>query len=200
MDARDSGQGPLHSGGSAHRLLVLSNRLPELRTPTLPDPGRSRSVGGLVSALTVVLAARSGLWLGWSGRTVESPAPDPVIEARGDGPVLAWVDFSARWRDLYYDGFCNRSLWPLFHTFPARVRFVDEEWDCYQEVNQAFAQSARGLVGADVAIWVHDYHLLLVARELQRLGHRGPVGLFLHLPFPALDLFSMLPWADVVAT
>jgi alpha,alpha-trehalose-phosphate synthase [UDP-forming] len=198
MGTRDTVHGSLARSRTPHRLLVLSNRLPELRTPAAPGAARARSVGGLVSALEHVLAARSGLWLGWSGVTVETPAPTPVIEDQGEGPVFAWVDFSPRWRDRYYDGFCNRGLWPLFHSFPGRVRFVDDEWSCYTEVNRAFAQAARDLVERDVPIWVHDYHLLLVARELRRLGHRGPIGLFLHVPFPGMDLFSMVPWADVL--
>ena len=198
MGTRDTVHDSLAPSRTAHRLLVLSNRLPELRTPAAPGAARARSVGGLVSALEHVLAARSGLWLGWSGLTVETPAPAPVIEDQGEGPVFAWVDFSPRWRDRYYDGFCNRGLWPLFHSFSGRVRFVDDEWDCYTEVNRAFAGASRDLVERDVPIWVHDYHLLLVARELRRLGHRGPIGLFLHVPFPGMDLFSMVPWADVL--
>ena len=43
---------------------------------------------------------------------------------------------------------------------------------------------------------MHDFHLLLVASELRRLGHRGPLGLFLHVPFPGADLFRLIPWAD----
>jgi trehalose 6-phosphate synthase len=181
---------------SAYRLLVLSNRLPDLRAPLTPGDPRHRNVGGLVSALEGVLAARHALWLGWSGRTTSGPPPSPMLDTDGPGAALAWIDFPAEWRDRYYNGFCNRGLWPVFHTFPGRLRFRDDEWACYVQANRTFAAAARELVDPDVPVWVHDYHLLLVATELRRLGHRGPIGLFLHIPFPAVDLFSMIPWAN----
>jgi trehalose-6-phosphate synthase len=63
-------------------------------------------------------------------------------------------------------------------------------------VNEAFAAAAARLVDPDVAVWVHDFHMLLLAGALRRRGHRGPIGLFLHVPFPGPDILSILPWAD----
>ncbi|MGH7297045.1 MAG: alpha,alpha-trehalose-phosphate synthase (UDP-forming), partial [Polyangiaceae bacterium] len=47
--------------------------------------------------------------------------------------------------------------------------------------------------------WVHDYHLMLLARHLRRRDHRGPVGMFQHIPFPAPDIFFLCPWAAELA-
>ena len=178
-------------------LLVVSNRLPDLRRATQPrEAGRVRNVGGLVAALEPALSARRGLWLGWSGRITAEPEPGPIgfdDEAR---PALAWVDFPEHWHRSYYNGFCNRALWPLFHMFPQHVAFVDGEWDCYRQVNRALAAAASELVSPGTPVWLHDYHLLLAAPGLRELGHRGPLGLFLHIPFPAPDLFALLPWAE----
>jgi trehalose 6-phosphate synthase len=180
-----------------YELLIVSNRLPDLRRATRPrEAGRKRNVGGLVSALGPVLDARHGLWLGWSGRVTDAPEPGSIgIDDEGR-PVLAWMDFPERWYRDYYNGFCNRALWPLFHMFPQHVAFVDDEWDCYQEVNRAFAAAAIELVQPGTPIWLNDYHLLLAARGLRELGHRGILGLFLHIPFPGPDLFELLPWAE----
>ncbi|MFO0758938.1 MAG: trehalose-phosphatase [Byssovorax sp.] len=180
---------------SPHRLLVISNRLPDLRAPEEPGAARQRGVGGLVSALEPVLAAREGLWLGWSGRTVPADEPGPPTVGEGMTPPLAWLDLPEMWSEDYYNGFCNKSLWPLLHTFPSRVRFVDAEWERYQAVNEAFAAAAMSQVDPDGTIWVHDFHLLLVAGALRRRGHRGPIGLFLHVPFPGPDMVAMIPWA-----
>ncbi len=179
-----------------HGLLAISNRLPELRAPVSPDEERKRQVGGLVSALEPVLAAREGLWLGWSGRTAPGDAFGPVRLDAGAVPSLAWIDLPAKAQQLYYNGFCNRTLWPLFHTLPGRVRFVDAEWEAYEQVNERLAAAARDLVAPDCAVWAHDFHLLMLASELRRRGHRGPLGLFLHVPFPGPDLFRLIPWAD----
>ncbi len=112
----------------ARRLLVISNRLPEFRAPITPEEPRPRSVGGLVSALEPVLTARSGIWLGWSGNSSPGTELAPVGVDETSQPPMAWLDFPAGWTDAYYAGFCNRALWPLFHSFPGRVHFDDQEW------------------------------------------------------------------------
>ncbi|HET6585319.1 MAG TPA: trehalose-6-phosphate synthase, partial [Nannocystaceae bacterium] len=186
----------------AQGLLVVSNRLPDLRVPELPAEsgiydGRKRNVGGLVSALQPALEQRGGLWLGWSGRAVpENEEPSTGME-ESTVPPMAWLDFTERWVRDHYGGFCNRTLWPLFHSFPERTQFSEAQWRAYVEVNAAFADACDSL-GRHEAIWAHDYHLLLLARELRRRGHTVPIGMFLHIPFPPLDLLSMLPWADEV--
>ena len=181
---------------SPQRLLVISNRLPELRSPVSPEEVRKRNVGGLVSALEPVLSRRGGMWLGWNGRT--SPADSPPVTglAGNASPALAWVELPPGAYEMYYNGFCNRSLWPLFHTLPGRAHFADAEWESYRRVNAMFGAAAADLVSADSPVWVHDYHLYLLAAELRRLGHKGPIGHFLHIPFPSVDVFSMIPWAE----
>ena len=182
---------------ASYDLLAISNRLPELRTPSAPRDERHRNVGGLVAAIEPALTNRRGLWLGWSGRLAEGPRSDVTLDVDGV-PALAWFDFPREWIDTYYNGFCNRVLWPLLHSFPARVRFTPGEWEAYGRVNEAFAASALRLVGPDTPVWVHDYHLFLVARALRRLGHRARIGLFLHVPFPGPDLWGLLPWSDAL--
>ena len=182
--------------GPRHGLLAVSNRLPEFRDPVTPDAERTRPVGGLVAALEPVLASRGGLWLGWSGRTLPGDAFGPALIDTEAVPALAWLDLPATVHERYYNGFCNRSLWPLFHTLPGRVRFETAEWDAYVTVNDHFAQAAAELVPSDCAVWAHDFHLFLLAAGLRQRGHRGPLGLFLHVPFPGVDLFRVIPWAD----
>ena len=189
----------VHPAGSVYELLVVSNRLPDLRGAVQPrEGGRKRNVGGLVSALEPALRTRHGLWLGWSGHTTTEDEPGPVGLDEEGQTALAWVDFPEAWHRRYYNGFCNRAIWPLFHSFPARVRFDDAEWECYRQVNRVFAKAATELVGPETPVWIHDYHLLLVARALRELGHHGPLGLFLHIPFPGVDMLSLLPWAEQI--
>ena len=180
-----------------YQLLAVSNRLPHLRSAAgSPDQDRKRSVGGLVSALEPALAERSGLWLGWNGQFVSGTDPGFVMLDDENQPAVAWIDFPREWYSRYYKGLCNQALWPLFHSFPGQVRFALEDWECFEKVNDAFAAAAVDLVGAETPIWVHDYHLLLLASALRKRGHRGPVGHFLHIPFPGVDMFSLFPWQD----
>lgn len=178
----------------SHDLLVISNRLPtNVRNAPGQEERRHRNVGGLVSGLGPALEKRRGLWLGWSGRTIEDDQVRTIDLDETANPALAQIDFPETWYEGYYNGFSNRVLWPLFHTFPRYLSFVDQEWESYNQANRAFAEAATGLVTPDTPVWVHDYHLLLVGHELRRLGHRGPLGFFLHIPFPGPDLFGLLP-------
>jgi trehalose 6-phosphate synthase len=49
------------------------------------------------------------------------------------------------------------------------------------------------MVRPDDIIWVHDYHLIPLASELRALGVRNRIGFFLHIPWPAPELFTILP-------
>jgi alpha,alpha-trehalose-phosphate synthase [UDP-forming]/trehalose-phosphatase len=185
-----------HDGERRHGLLIVSNRLPDLRSGARDE--RRRNVGGLVSALEPVLVANEGLWLGWSGRTL--PEVDPTRCGLDDesSPRLASIDFPENWHRHYYNGLCNSALWPLFHCFPGRARFSDTDWQAYSDVNDALARVASELVGAGDPVWAHDYHLLLFAQRLRSIGHPGPIGLFLHIPFPPTDIFAIFPWAETL--
>jgi alpha,alpha-trehalose-phosphate synthase [UDP-forming]/trehalose-phosphatase len=171
-----------------HRLLVMSNRTPAV------TQGRTREVGGLVSALEPALRDEHGIWLGWSGQE-RSQRSHVVIDA-SEHPARARFDLPATVREQFYAGFCNRVLWPLFHGFPGRVCSSDGDWEAYGLANARYARHAIDLVQRDATIWVHDYHLLLAARALRALGHQGRIGLFLHIPFPTRDVLDTIPWSN----
>jgi trehalose 6-phosphate synthase len=181
-------------GAPSRDLLVISNRLPDLRAPISPEEERKRSVGGLVAALQPVLETRHGLWLGWSGRTINDDTGRLKI-ATDQSAQLAWFDLPAALHDEYYNGFCNRCLWPLLHSLPERAHFSDAAWNAYSDVNDRVAEAASRLVSTQSAVWAHDFHLLGIGAGLRRRGHAGPVGLFLHVPFPGPDIFRLCPWA-----
>jgi trehalose 6-phosphate synthase len=185
---------PAASIPSADALLVVSNRLPDLRSSEPLDSVRRTNAGGLVSALEGVLAERRGLWLGWGGHVVPD-GDEPGFGVDEGSPPLAWFDYKQSWLRDYYGGFCNATLWPLLHSFPGRVAIDEKTWKSYVELHGVFADAAYRYARPNDSVWVHDYHLLLLARALRARGHRGPIGLFLHVPFPSLDIFTMLPWA-----
>src|SRR4051812_48773534 len=140
---------PLHRPAEP-RLIVASNRLPA------SSNGRQREVGGLVSALMPVLTETNGIWLGWSGAE-----RDPGLRVRiesADAITRAQFDYPPTWRQRFYAGFCNQSLWPLLHGFPGRFRFVDDEWQCYVEANRAYADKLIEVGGPAANVWVQDFH------------------------------------------
>jgi alpha,alpha-trehalose-phosphate synthase [UDP-forming]/trehalose-phosphatase len=168
-------------------LVVMSNRLPSEEG----QDERTRRVGGLVSGVESALAAWRGIWLGWSGRQHEGEARLAIDEEAS--PPRAAFDLRAEWHALYYNGFANRALWPVLHGFIGRATFREADWVAYQRVNELFAEHAGRLAARNAAIWAHDYHLLLVGHALRARGHRGPIGHFLHVPFPPLDVIEIVP-------
>jgi alpha,alpha-trehalose-phosphate synthase [UDP-forming]/trehalose-phosphatase len=170
--------------------LVVSNRIPSVVV------GREREVGGLVSALEPALRERGGIWLGWSGQEREGPLE--VCYEPQAAPPRASFDLSSSSRKLFYAGFCNRVLWPLLHGFPDRLSYDDDEWREYIAGNETYAELAAQIVNPDGAVWMHDYHLLLAGAVLRERGHRGPLAMFLHVPFPSRDVLATLPWAPEI--
>ncbi len=188
------------SSSNAESLIVVSNRLP-YNVPREPG-GRApkRNVGGLVNALEPVMASRGGAWIGWDGihlpsaGAVASSLAHPVTFRAPSGITLHGVPLSDREVGRYYHGFANRAIWPLFHGFLTTAVFQPEDYAAYVRVNRRFAESALGRAGREGRIWVHDFHLMLVPLFLREMGFRGRIDFFLHIPFPAPEIFRALPW------
>jgi trehalose 6-phosphate synthase/phosphatase len=95
--------------------------------------------------------------------------------------------------ERFYHGFCNRTLWPLFHYFTTLAEFEEEHWAEYQRVNRAFADTLAEVLQPDDILWIHDYHLLLLPRLVRDRFPQTPIGFFLHIPFPSYEVFRLLP-------
>ena len=91
----------------------------------------------------------------------------------------------------------QRALAPLSY-FPRATKISHDDWSAYEAANAAFASVAATIVRPQATVWVHDYHLLLLAASLRSLGHEGPIGLFQHIPFPGPDVLFLLPWAPKI--
>jgi trehalose 6-phosphate synthase len=188
------------SGGepAAGRLIVISNRLPEVASRAKLEERRNASVGGLVSALRPALEAAPGsMWFGWSGRAVDRASGGRVRQHRSRiGPVtMIGFDLAEEDVDLHYNGFCNGALWPLLHCIPSRVSIDPADHDAYRRVNRRFARAIGRRLAPGDRVWVHDYHLIPLGAELRRAGFAGRIGFFLHVPFPPHDLLAILPAA-----
>ena len=155
-----------------HSLVVVSNRAPSALEPALRD--------------------ERGMWIGWSGQQ-RSGATRLEVQPETK-PARATFDLPPHTREQFYSGFCNSVLWPLFHGFSNRMRYQDGDWEAYVRANDRYARHVLEVAQRGATIWVHDYHLLLAARALRRLGHQGRIGLFLHTPFPTPDMFETMPW------
>jgi trehalose 6-phosphate synthase len=168
-----------------NRLVVISNRVADLT--------RTTQSGGLAVALSDSLKSRGGVWLGWDGETRE-PGEDLAETVAQVGSVttitapLTTPDYQE-----YYLGFSNSVLWPLFHYRLDLVRYETAHLKGYRRVNRRFAEITARHLRSDDVIWIHDYHLIPLARELRRLGCRQRIGFFLHIPFPPPEVLAAAP-------
>jgi len=178
------------------RLLIVSNRLPiGLFKDEIGNWQVKASTGGLITALTPILGNMNGLWIGWSG-TLEEVDPHEVrtLGGKETGLELKAINLTEDEITQYYYGFSNKIIWPLFHDLQTHCDFDPDYWHAYQTVNRKFAEVVAENIRANDYTWIHDYHLMLIARELHALGINDKLGFFLHVPFPPLDIFLKLPW------
>ena len=177
------------------QLVIVSNRLPIVMQREQDEVTISSGSGGLVTALAPVLRDRRGIWIGWAGDGYDQTCDAALAQASAEiGFNLKPVALSARDIALYYHGMANEILWPLLHDLQSRCNFDPSYWVCYQEVNAHFAAVIAENVDVDDYVWVHDYHLLDVGRELRQMRPELLQGFFLHIPFPCPDIYLKLPW------
>jgi trehalose 6-phosphate synthase len=173
-------------GPKTGRLVVVSNRVP------VPTASGTPAAGGLAVALDAALKARGGLWFGWSGKT--NDMPESATSLRSYGPVsYAVADLSRRDLEEFYHGFANRALWPICHYRLDLAEYSAQHTAGFFRVNGSFARRLAKLLDEGDAIWVHDYHLIPLARALRDMGFSNRLGFFLHVPWPPSDVASGLP-------
>src|SRR5579875_1204501 len=121
---------------SGRGFVVVASRLPVDRARGADGGTAWRpSPGGLVAALEPVMRKADGVWVGWTG----DAGPEPGAFQAG-GLRLVGVGLSAEQVRGHYEGFCNATLWPLYHDVIAQPAFDREWWECYQAVNRRFAR------------------------------------------------------------
>ncbi|WP_201316109.1 alpha,alpha-trehalose-phosphate synthase (UDP-forming) [Dyella sp. EPa41] len=171
------------SGSGPGRLIVVSNRV------ALPD---QTATGGLASAMRAALQERGGLWFGWSGKVARQTGGE--VHRVKDGIVeYATIDLSRADHDDFYNGFANRTLWPLLHYRPDLVDYDRKHLAGYLRVNNLFAEELMSLIGPHDVVWINDFHLIPLAAMLRDRGVRNRIGFFLHTPLPAAGLLIALP-------
>ncbi|GGD66255.1 alpha,alpha-trehalose-phosphate synthase (UDP-forming) [Croceicoccus mobilis] len=166
------------------RLIVVSNRV------SMPSPDGSQ--GGLAVALQAALRESGGLWFGWSGREVEEFNGSVSFE-ESDGVRSAVVDLEPQDVEEYYNGFANRTLWPLFHYRIDIAKYNRSFGSGYERVNKRFAEPLHVMIEPEDTIWINDYHLIPMASLLREHGIKNKIGFFLHTPWPPTRLLVSLP-------
>ena len=181
------------------RLIIVSNRLPVSVARRRGKLQFQPSVGGLATGLGSFYRSYQSLWIGWPGipleeiKGMEEDVKEKLL-SEGCYPVfLSQYDI-----ENYYHGFCNKTIWPLFHYFPQYTIYEEKMWKAYKKVNEIFRDIVLEVMERDDFIWIHDYHLMLLPRLIREEVPDATIGFFLHIPFPSFDEFCLLPWREEI--
>ena len=189
------------------RLVVVSNRLPFTVSFQEGAPQFKPSAGGLTTGLWSYLDRKppngvelpDHLWMGWPGSSV-TPEHEAAVRAYAEQFKSSPIFLPEESMDRFYLGFCNKTIWPLFHYFPTLTHYEENYWQEYRHVNQVFADAVVAALRPDDVLWIHDYHLMLLPKLVREKFPEMPIGFFLHIPFPSWEIFRMLPrpWREEI--
>jgi trehalose 6-phosphate synthase/phosphatase len=183
------------------RLIIVSNRAP---VNVIKENGVFRyeeSSGGLASGLrTYVEKIKQSsetlvdiVWIGWPGATIDEVEQKKVKKDIKKQHGVHSVFLAEEMMEKFYEGFCNKTIWPLFHYFPAYAMYHKEYWQQYVAVNEIYCKAVMEVVKEGDVIWVHDYHLMLLPALIRKKIPPATIGFFLHIPFPSYEVFRLLP-------
>ena len=187
------------------RLIIVSNRMPMTVGVENEEMTTGPSAGGLVSALGAFLERRKEqkaalseyVWIGWPGNSIAPEYHEMIRTRLRQQSECEPVFIEEKLMDQFYLGFCNKTIWPLFHYFPVLTVYDEAMWDVYEQVNRHFCDVIVERVRPGDTVWIHDYHFMLLPAMLRERCPEISIGFFLHIPFPAYEIFRMLPrkWA-----
>jgi len=163
---------------SQQRLVVVSNRLPVTVRRHGDGWKVHASAGGLVTAMKPILDRTNGIWIGWPGDS------SGIGDSRRQEAINHWaqreeyviVDIPQKTADLFYEGYCNQTIWPLFHYFPSLLSYEPKGWTAYVDVNKRFCDAVVRHSRPGDLIWVHDYQLMLLPHLLREAMPDARIG------------------------
>ena len=183
------------------RIIIISNRLPVTVRRNGKHLEYIDSIGGLSTGLKKYHEQADSVWVGWPG------IPDDEITPREKRSIEKTLKEKYKCQPVfltkeeiskYYYGFCNNTIWPLFHYFSSETEYDNTTWEAYCEVNQKFYDKVKTVMGRKDTVWVHDYQLMLLPEIIKRHNPSEQVGFFLHIPFPSAELFRLLVWREEI--
>ncbi|WP_017812977.1 MULTISPECIES: bifunctional alpha,alpha-trehalose-phosphate synthase (UDP-forming)/trehalose-phosphatase [Paenibacillus] len=183
------------------KIIFVSNRLPVTVKKNESDLQYSKSIGGLATGLKSYHEQGDSLWAGWPGISsndlTEQDEKEIDQELREEYNCLP-IFLSEEEIEQYYHGFCNETIWPLFHYFTNATEYNTDTWEAYKRVNQKFFDSIDPVIEPNDTIWIHDYQLMLLPQMIREKYPDTKIGFFLHIPFPSFEIYRLLIWREEI--
>jgi len=183
------------------KIIIISNRLPVTVRKKEGKLEYVESIGGLSTGLKSYHLKSDSIWVGWNGITDEELCTDEneIIEKKlKEKYKCLSVSLSNEEINQYYLGFCNKTIWPLFHYFTSKTKYDFENWEVYKKVNQKFFDIVETIIGDNDIVWIQDYQLMLLPKLIKDKFPNAKVGFFLHIPFPSIEIYRLLIWREEI--
>lgn len=181
------------------RLVIVANRLPFTFYENNKGIVLKKSPGGLVSAFLSFIENNQNLmfdeylWVGWPGKVVKKKFQAKIENLVFNNIQTKSVFLSKKSEEKFYLGFCNKTIWPLFHYFTNITVFKNDFWESYKEVNNLFKENLQKVLKPDDIVFIQDFHLMLLPKLLRNENPDLPISFFMHTPFPNFEIFRILP-------
>ena len=183
------------------KIIFISNRLPVTIRKNEDDFEYEKSIGGLATGLKSYHEQSDSIWAGWPGI--------PSEHLKGKDKVKLGKELKEKFNclpvfmnekevDDFYYGFCNRTIWPLFHYFINKTEYDKDQWVAYKKVNKKFYNAVKDIIEEGDIIWIHDYQLMLLPEIIKKRFPNTKIGFFLHIPFPSFEIFRLMVWRDKI--
>ncbi len=182
-----------------HKTIIVSNRLPVAVSRQNKTLVYNESIGGLATGLKSVYRQNGGLWVGWFGMpsdTLDETESREISRTLKEQHQCAPVFLSRKELNRFYHGFCNKTIWPLFHYFQSRTDYSEKNWIAYQKVNEKFLEVLSDYIEDGDTVWIHDYQLMLLPQLLRKKYPKVRIGYFHHIPFPSSEIFRLMIWRE----
>ncbi len=190
-------------------LIIVSNRGPA-QFDRGPDGERvmSRGAGGLVTALSALVAERDALWIASAMTTEDAVVAEenrfqPVeIELGALSCKVLLVESEQAAYDRFYNVIANPILWFIQHYLwdlsnapDIRIEELEAWYDGYEVVNGDIASAVIGQIAErdNPLVMLHDYHLYTAPAKIRAARPDALLHHFVHIPWPQPDSWRVLP-------
>lgn len=183
------------------KTIFISNRLPVTIKKDQHGFVYEKSIGGLATGLSSYHENSQSVWVGWPGITSEnltSKDEKKLTNELGKKFNYQPVFMSEDEVEQFYYGFCNKTIWPLFHYFTNKTEYNLDYWTAYEKMNQKYFEALQPIIEENDTIWIHDYQLMLLPKIIKDKYPNTKIGFFLHIPFPSYEIFRLLVWREEI--
>ena len=159
-----------------------------------------KSPNGIIPTLRNIFRDKTeGTWIAWREVKDIDNEEDEITRINQETSFdLLRIPLNKKEIRSFYHVTSKESFWPILHTFPNHFDVNNADWKIFEEVNKRFAKAACNQAEKSATIWIHDYNLWLAPFYIRKNRPDIKIIFFHHTPFPATDVFAILPWRNQI--